>query len=188
MKKRFQKAQHLRSRGAEIIYGAILLLFFTLGVLGGCYLCDRLDMSEELALYLSAFLAHSGERFSVSLWKAAGLYFRYPLFAVLMALLPAGFILMPFFLLLMGAELSFSVAAFFAVLGKSGLLVALCIFGIRSAIVLPCCFVIACRAFSCRKEKPARLFCLPGILGAGICLECFLIPQLLPRILAGINF
>ena len=194
MGKRLRKALPSRSRGAEFLYGVILLLFFAAGVLGGSYLCDRMDMAEELALYLSAFLAQVGEAFSVSVWTAAGLYFRYPLFALLLALLPAGFAVLPFFMFFIGGELSFSAAAFMSVFGRSGLRAAVCALGIRSALVIPCCFLIAFGALSRRQERillkkeATRLMCVAGILGAGICFEVFLVPKLLTRVLAEMNF
>ncbi len=194
MGKRLQKTLSLRSRGAEFGYGGLLLLFFALGVFTGNFLCDRMDTADELALYLSAFLMRGDAGVSPSAWTAAGLYFRYPIAAFALSLFPAGIFLLPIFLFFAGAELSFSVAAFMAAFGKSGLWAALGTLGIRSALVLPCCFVIACSAFSGRREKAARqtvifrFLCLGGILGAGICLEIFLVPRLLTRILAGMNF
>ncbi len=194
MGNRLRKVTPFYSCKAGFGYGALLLIFFVLGVLCGSFLCDRMDTAEELALYLSAFLTCGEEMRHVSLWAATWLYFRHPLMTFGLSLVPVGLFLMPFFFLFLGTELSFSVAAFLSVLGRKGLWAALCTLGIRAAVVLPCCFVIACCVFSGRREKAAlqenilRFLFLAGILLAGISLEVFLVPWLLPRALAGMNF
>ncbi len=195
MENRPRKAPAFFSCGVEFGYGALLLIFFAFGVLSGRFLCDRMNAAEELALYLSAFLTHSSSIDAVSPWVAASLYFRYPLLVLGLTLIPLGAGLLPLFMLFIGAELSFSVAAFLAAFGKSGVWVALCVLGIRSVLVLPCCFVLAFRALPSRRQgkprqvkKTPQFLCLAGVLGAGILFEIFLVPQLLSRVLAGMNF
>ena len=194
MGNRLRKVPPFSSCGAGFGYGALVLFFFILGVFCGSFLCDRADTAEELALYLSAFLTRSEEMRQVSLWSATWLYFRYPLLLFCLSLVPMGLFLMPLFFFFWGTELSFSVAAFLSALGRRGLWAALCTLGIRAALVLPCCFIIACRVFSGRREKMAlqknalRFLSLTGILAAGISLEVFLVPLILPRALAGMNF
>ncbi|MBR4869929.1 MAG: hypothetical protein IKU12_04000, partial [Oscillospiraceae bacterium] len=130
MGNRLRKAPPFYSCKAGFGYGALLLVFFALGVLGGSFLCDRMDTVKELALYLSAFLTRSDEAQRVSLWTAGGLYFRHPLLVFLLSLFPAGLFILPLFFCFMGFELSFSVAAFLSVLGRGGLWAALCALGI----------------------------------------------------------
>ena len=143
--------------------------------------------------YLSAFLARGDEIAAVSVVWAAALYFRYPLFTILLGLSPLGAVFLPVFMLFLGVELSFSVSAFLAVFGKSGLWAALCVLGVRAGIVLPCCFALSSCAFALRRQREKKkvltvLFAAGAILAAGIPVEISLIPRLLPRVLAHMNF
>lgn len=194
MGKRLRSAGAVSPHRGEMGYCLLLLIFFALGVLGGSFLGDELHTADELALYLSAFLTHADKSASVSAVSAAGLYFRYPVFTALLALIPAGMVLLPFFMLFLGLELSFSAAAFFAVYGKSGIWAALCVLGLRTALVLPCCFILACGApmLRRRKESGRRLLSLiavlGAVLGAGAILEVLLVPRILHGVLSHMNF
>ena len=193
MAKGSHRAGTFSSRHGEIGYCFLLLAFFALGVPCGSFLSDRLNTADELALYLSAFLARGDEIAAVSAVWAAALYFRYPLFTILLGLSPLGAVFLPVFMLFLGVELSFSVSAFLAVFGKSGLWAALCVLGVRAGIVLPCCFALSSCAFALRRRREKKkvltvLFAAGAILAAGIPVEISLIPRLLPRVLAHMNF
>lgn len=121
-----------------------------------------------------------------SVWRLFGVYFRWPLAALLLGYCTLGVGLVP---LLCGTEgflLSFAVSCFCTILGRRGILLALAALGIRALVLLPCGLIASDWAFSraCRMasgEKPThtvplRLLACAVLLMMGIGLEYLLSP------------
>lgn len=72
--------------------------------------------------------------------SALVLYYRYPLFAVLLGFASIGVALLPCLTAAFGFSLSFSVCCFTASFGGNGVLLALAVFGVRCAVTLPVFF------------------------------------------------
>ena len=86
-------------------------------------------------------------------------YLRGPAAAFLLGLVGPGVFLLPALSALQGFFLSYSVACFAAALGRGGVKLALCAFGVRCAFILPCTFFLAAwgmRAAYARLRGPKK--------------------------------
>ena len=79
--------------------------------------------------------------------SALVLYYRYPLFAVLLGFAYIGVALLPCLTAEFGFSLSFSVCCFPVSFGGNGVLLALAVFGVRCAVTLPVFFLLAVPAW-----------------------------------------
>lgn len=125
----------------------ILCAAFGLGILLG-QLAGRslgVEQQDALASYLRRYaaLCASAERPVQSALSAVLTYLRGPAAAFLLGLVGPGVFLLPALSALQGFFLSYSVACFAAALGRGGVKLALCAFGVRCAFILPCTFFLA---------------------------------------------
>lgn len=188
---------------------AALALCFLAGLLLGQVLSRRLDGStqEELRRYLSGYWQL--ERPAVdtrTVLSALVIYFRYPLAAMVLGLSGVGVVLVPAVTAVYGLSLSFSAGCFAAAYGRSGVALAVCAFGLRCLVTLPCYFLLAGPAWSGAAGLAARALgdgrrvsgpvwdrawwqrcgLCAGVLLIGVCLELALSPALMELALAGL--
>lgn len=192
-------------------WGRLILLavFFSLGIFLGQVLSGRVPAStaEELSQYLSSYLRLNGTQ-DLPFLSAIILYFRYPLLAFLLGFASLGVILLPLCAAVYGFSLSFSACCFTAAFGKNGILLALCVFGLRCLISIPCFFLLAVPSFSGaaalaalsfgrgKRQQPfrrggiwwLRLGIVSVLLLLGVLAELFLTPHLLNAVLQRILF
>ncbi len=184
----------------------LLALFFLAGAVLGQVLARRIpeETGAELGRYLSDYLELEGGG-EGRVPAALALYFRYPLLALLLGSTAFGVVLLPCVTAAYGFFLSFSVCCFTASFGSAGVLLALAVFGLRSALTLPCYFLLAVPAWGSsaglaalslgrgrRAPPPDRRWYLRAaacgaVLLAGVCLDLFLSPWLLELALAQIG-
>ena len=187
----------------------LLAVFFSLGIFLGQVLSGRVPASaaEELSQYLSSYLRLNGTQ-DLPILSAMLLYFRYPLLAFLLGFASLGIVLLPLCAVAYGFSLSFSVCCFTAAFGKNGILLALCVFGLRCLISIPCFFLLAVPSFSGaaalaalslsrgKRQQPfrrggrwwLRLGIVSIVLLSGVFTEVFLTPRLLDAALRRILF
>ena len=122
-----------------------LALFFFAGVLLGQVFSAQVPdaTGDELTRYLTDFLKVEKSLSPQAALSAVVLYFRYPLAAFLLGFASIGILLLPAVTGVFGFFLSFSVCCFTASFGADGVLLALAVFGLRSAVTLPCYFLLA---------------------------------------------
>ena len=139
---------------------ALLTACFLLGVFLGQVLSARVgaETAEELDRYLHGYfsLPSPPETGGMAALSTLTVYFRYPLLAFLLGFASVGAVLLPAFTAAYGFFLSFSVCCFTAAFGRSGVLLALAVFGLRCLVTLPCYFCVAVPAL----EKSAALAAL----------------------------
>ncbi len=180
-----------------------LALFFFAGVLLGQVFSAQVPdaTGDELTRYLTDFLKVEKSLSPQAALSAVVLYFRYPLAAFLLGFASIGILLLPAVTGAFGFFLSFSVCCFTASFGADGVLLALAVFGLRSAVTLPCYFLLAvpslersaalaCLSFGRGRTPVAygrdwwgRLAVIAGVLLAGMCAELMLTPWFLELLL-----
>lgn len=160
--------RRLRGWMPEIGYGAASLLLDSVRGLPGWGSCwgswravTRAEQQDALASYLRRYaaLCASAERPVQSALSAVLTYLRGPAAAFLLGLVGPGVFLLPALSALQGFFLSYSVACFAAALGRGGVKLALCAFGVRCAFILPCTFFLAAwgmRAAYARLRGPEK--------------------------------
>ena len=131
------------------------------------------------------------------------IYFRYPLLAFFLGFASLGVVAIPAATAAYGFFLSLSVCCFTAAFGRSGVLIALAVLGVRCLLTLPCYFLLAVPSLgtsaalaslsfgSGRRAAPVvygrecwrRLAIVCGVLLLGVCVELFLAPALLESVL-----
>lgn len=184
-----------------------LAVWFGVGIVLGQAMASRVSftVSGELDRYLRSYFSLGSSARSISagtMLSAAVVYFRYPLLAFLLGFASAGVVLLPALSCAYGFFLSFSVSCFTAAFGSDGVLLALCVFGLRCLVTLPCYFVLAVPSFrnalalaavslgKGRREAPIvygsawwlRLCAVTGVLLAGVLCEGWVSPWLLDLI------
>ena len=187
----------------------LLAMFFLAGAVLGQVLARRIpeETGAELGRYLTDLLGLEGGGEHVShhrVMVTLALYFRYPLLALLLGSTALGVVLLPCVTAAYGFFLSFSVCCFTASFGPAGVLLALAVFGLRSALTLPCYLFLAVPAWGTsaalaslslgkgrRTIAPDRDWYLRAagcgaVLLAGAALDLLLSPWLLEMALAGI--
>lgn len=129
----------------------ILSVLFLIGGLAGCSLINQTDGIGEAAVgeYIEGYLSStlSGDvsmpAFLFLVWKTV----RWPLFLVVLGLTPIGLVGIPVLFLIRAFLLSFSIAAFFHILGTQGLILGFVLFGLSGAIQIPVFFVLGIQCF-----------------------------------------
>lgn len=186
------------------LHSLLLVVFFFLGVLAGCFSADRISGSigEELSAYLAMYLdASQQQSLSVSAVCALALaYLREPLLAFLLGFTAAGVILLPLLALACGFFLAYAVSCLVMAFGTGGAWMAVCFFGLRCLVTVPCFFLLGSAAFqmavkrlrvSFGKERPiaedrcvwVRFAVVCLVLGLGILADLRLSPLLLRALL-----
>lgn len=182
--------------GSQVALCLFSSALFCVGIVLGEFMAGRTDMgvNSDLVLYLKAFLERdsNADAFGSNIMAAGALYFKSPLLIFALSFFPVSVVTLPLVMLSLGASLSFSVSCFFSAFHRDGILLALSVFGIRTAVMLPCCFFIAFSAFSRytgeKNLQEKKLFCkrqffllllISGVLLAGVCLELLVVPQLI---------
>ena len=194
----------------------ILCAAFGLGILLGQLAGRSLgaEQQDALASYLRRYaaLCASAERPVQSALSAVLTYLRgraalalavgFLAAAFLLGLVGPGVFLLPALSALQGFFLSYSVACFAAALGRGGVKLALCAFGVRCEFILPCTFFLAAwgmRAAYARLRGPkkrrapltgadrTRLALCALLLTAGVFAELTAVPKLLQLGLAAIT-
>ena len=161
---------------------------------------------QELTEYLRGYVALEAGVTPQAMLSALVLYYRYPLFAVLLGFASIGVALLPCLTAAFGFSLSFSVCCFTASFGGNGVLLALAVFGVRCAVTLPVFFLLAVPAWGNsaalalaslgrgRRTAPIvygrtwwlRVAICAGILLAGMCMDLFFSQWLLQAVLGRI--
>lgn len=186
------------------LHSLLLVVFFFLGVLAGCFSADRISGSigEELSAYLAMYLdASQQQSFSASAVCASALaYLREPVLAFLLGFTAAGVILLPLLALVCGFFPTYAVGCLVMAFGTRGAWMAVCFFGLRCLVTVPCFFLLGSGAFqmavkrlrvSFGKERPtaedsrvwARFAVVCLVLGLGILADLRLSPLLLRALL-----
>ena len=189
----------------------MVCFFFLLGALLSRALRGLVGQDEDLLLrdYLLqyAHLIAEGGELTASILTVIWAYFRYPLLLFLAGFTAAGIVLIPLLWVLQGCSLAFSVACFTSAMGRSGVLLALVTFGVRSLFVLPCGLLLslwsldgALRRFRERGQRqPGKRRDLSGsqhclrcavcfaVILIGVIVELSLVPELLQLVLTGIS-
>lgn len=129
------------------LYSLPLAACFLLGVLAGIGCAGRASagVGDELTDYLSAYLDASRQQ-SVSVSTVAALtlaYARGPLAAFLCGFTAAGAVLLPLLAAVCGFFPAYAVSCLAAAFGGQGIWMALCFFGLRCLVTLPCFFLLA---------------------------------------------
>ncbi|MEG2119195.1 MAG: hypothetical protein RRY53_02470 [Pseudoflavonifractor sp.] len=183
---------------------AATAFFFFLGGLAGCVLAANISGggNESLTAYLEGFLlaANAGE---VSVPGALTLLWsvmRWPLFTVVLSFTALGLIGIPVLFCARGFLLSFAIASFVRMLGGTGGLLALAVFGVSGVLSIPALFVLGVQGLSASRCLAGRAFgetrhVFPfgrdyflrcGMCMAAFCvclpLECFAVPVLVSGI------
>lgn len=150
MRKNLIKNLDLQSSGMKAAL-FIIAFMFLIGEIAGCLLANRTEGEgkEALTAYLYSFInaVQSGTMikptFASLLWKTI----RWPFLAFLIGFTPLGMIGIPMLCMLRAFLLSFTVSSFFRILGTSGLLLSISIFGITGLFCIPILFVLSTQSF-----------------------------------------
>lgn len=124
--------------------------FFFLGVFAGIGAAGRLSGSvgAELSAYLSAYLEAADGAVSASGVLALALAYVWgPVLAFLWGFTAAGTVLLPLTALAVGFFPGYAVSCLTASFGRQGLWMALCFFGLRCLVSVPCFFLLASDAW-----------------------------------------
>ncbi len=148
-----------RERGLVTV---CLTVCFLLGVLLGCLLAVRAGpRGEELlrgCLDSSVLLGNAG--IPALLWYGL----RFPLLALLCAILSARLISLPLLLAVRGLILGFFFCLLFCALGGAGLFWGVCTVGVSAMLLMPCLFGIAVQALTRPRRRGVFMPCSFGML------------------------
>ena len=207
MSKRTQRRHLAGGSGVFLLSLGLLAVFFLAGMLWGKVSAQKNpdDISVELYQYLLDYCAlETGEEgHGWTFLSALLVYFRYPLIAFFLGFVLQGTPLLLLISAAFGFFLSYAVCCFAGAFGKTGLLMAIAVFGLRSLITIPCFLVLAAPAIQRAAslvsakffDRGKRLRMQPGlewwlvmcivsaVLLAGALLEVFLTPILLEKVL-----
>jgi len=122
--------------------------FFLAGALAGAVSANYISEYSDTLLKNYFLSAESGIFISGGLLKSLFDSFLYHMVAVFLGFAAFGFLLLPLLSGLKGFVLTFVATAVIKVLGSTGWLVALSLFGLTSLISLPCLFVLSVQAFT----------------------------------------
>lgn len=170
---------------------------FFLGAVGGYFCCKSSGAGDEIKEYLARYaqvLVSGGAVTTASLLGAAVSYYRVPCAVYLCGVFRHAFYLICGVFLLEGFLLSFAVANFTLALGRTGVLVSLCVFGVRILMIFPVSIAVALRRIRSARERAGRrtarqkassgrhdgrclLFSL-AILSLGVLAELTFVPKL----------
>lgn len=131
---------------------------FFLGAVGGYFCCKASGAGNEIKEYLNRYaqvLVAGGTVTTASLLGAAVSYYRVPCAVYLCGVFRHAFYLICGVFLLEGFLLSFAVANFTLALGRSGVLISLCVFGTRILMIFPVSIAIALRRMRSAGEQRA---------------------------------
>ena len=140
---------------------------FFLGVIGGYFCCRASGAGSEIKEYLNRYaqvLVAGGTVTTASLLGAAVSYYRVPCAVYLCGVFRHAFYLICGVFLLEGFLLSFAVANFTLALGRSGVLISLCVFGTRILLIFPISIAIALRRMRSAGERTGRRTKAKGIV------------------------
>lgn len=142
-----------------------LMLFF----LSGCFLLGALlghcaagtesvlqnrELQDYLASFVSMIQRHELVRSSMGYTLFS--YCKYPILIFAFGFTSFGIFLIPAVTVYQGFAISFAVSAFLYTAPEYGFLLALLLFGLRYAVVLPCFFLLARDAVASSAKLPAR--------------------------------
>ena len=104
------------------------------------------------------FFLPAGARRSAGRALGASLisYCKYPVLIFVLGCVAPGRAFFPILFFYQGFSASFAVSAFLYAAGEHGILLAFLLFGLRWALVLPCCFFLAAGAVSAPSPPPHR--------------------------------
>ena len=170
---------------------------FLLGGIAGYFSCCSMGIDAELQTYLTQYaevLSSGGSVTAASALSVAAAYYRVPCMVFLCRSFRRAFYWHCGVFLFEGFLLSFAVSSLALALGQVGVLVSLCVFGVRYLFVLPVSLSLAlCGRSSAelgsgrrmtragRKPETNRLrfiFVYPAILALGVMVELTLVPKL----------
>lgn len=191
MQKVLHRAQASRPHTLRLV---TLCAFFAVGIIAGqCVGAAALqengsELTEYVQGYIGAASVYPVE--PVSVLRTFAAYFRVPLLLLLLGFCTFGAVVIPVVCTVQGFLLSFAVGCFASAFGRSGFLLTLAAFGVRSAVLLPCALLIGQWAFEraiCRLqgEKAAptigrqRVFLCFLLLLLGALLELTVVPRLI---------
>ena len=165
----------------------LLGLFFCVGLTAGLLACRIGDDPSrvQLAAYLRRFCGACAEHVGPAPFgRVVFSYLRGPVLIILLGICAYPSLLIPLACAAQSFSLSFSAGSFVLCLGREGVLLALCAFGLRSVVCVPCTLYLAALGMQDRKPVAYRredlkkvCFCL-FCLVVGILLEIILTPKL----------
>ena len=160
---------------------------FLLGGIAGYFSCRAMGIDAEV-------LSSGGAITAASVLSVAAAYYRVPCVVFLCRSFRRAFYWHCGVFLLEGFLLSFAVSSLTLALGRTGVLVSLCVFGVRLLFVLPVSLSLALLGRSAGEESSGRrmtrsgrkresnrlrfLFVYPALLALGVMVELTFVPKL----------
>lgn len=170
---------------------------FLLGGIAGYFSCRAMGIDAEIRTYLTRYaevLSSGGAITAASVLSVAAAYYRVPCVVFLCRSFRRAFYWHCGVFLLEGFLLSFAVSSLTLALGRTGVLVSLCVFGVRLLFVLPVSLSLALLGRSAGEESSGRrmtrsgrkresnrlrfLFVYPALLALGVMVELTFVPKL----------
>ena len=147
--------------GSVLILAAVSACFF-LGGLAGCLLAGCVDGGgqESLAAYVEGFLraAQAGDAAPPALAALVWETLRWPLLARLLGFTALGLLALPLLVAVRGFLLAFSIASVVRLVGGTGCLLALLVFGVGGAFSVPALFVLGVQSFMTARTLAGRVW------------------------------
>lgn len=194
-KSRLPRAARVRPRIDPAVF--FFSASFLLGGIAGYFSCRAMGIDAEIRTYLTRYaevLSSGGVITAASALSVAAAYYRVPCVVFLCRSFRRAFYWHCGVFLLEGFLLSFAVSSLTLALGRTGVLVSLCVFGVRLLFILPISLSLALlgrpsaeegsgrrMTRSGRKSESKRLrflFVYPAILALGVMVELTFVPKL----------
>lgn len=177
-----------------------LVLFsaaYILGVVGGIFSGKASGVNTEISSYLQKYaqaLASGSSITAASILGVVAAYYRMPCAAFLLGWVRHSVYFFCGLFMAEGFFLSYAVTCFSIALGRDGVLISVCVLGVRALFVLPCALYLAVlskgrsagrssrttvRGRRAVQERTFRfLFLIPAILVLGVLCELTFVPRL----------
>lgn len=179
MKKRFSqkgrrtaRSSDRQERQRDVILCILMVAFLSGAVLGGI-----LESRSGTEAYILRFLQeNTQESMTPSFWREAWITLRWPVGALLLAVLPCSILTIPGLLFLRGFLLAYGITAVSLGAGTAGILCAALIFGPACLLTVPVLFVLGASGLL-RKVEHRGLTVEQGGLCLGVLALCILLDQ-----------
>ena len=194
-KGRLPRAARVRPRMDPAVF--FFSVSFLLGCIAGYFSCRAMGIDAEIRTYLTRYaeiLSSGGAITAASVLSVAAAYYRVPCVVFLCRSFRRAFYWHCGVFLLEGFLLSFAVSSLALALGRTGVLISLCVFGVRLLFVLPISLSLALPGHFSAGESSGRrmtragrktesrqlrfLFVYPAILALGVMVELTFVPKL----------
>ena len=183
---------------ARLLLGSLFLAGSVFGCVAAGFIDDANgSLFESVDSYMALF---SQTELAVPFWRVLWETARVPMLILLLGFTALGVLGIPLLFAVRGFLLCYAISAFYRMLGVSGLLPAVCLFGISALVWLPVLFQLGVQGllgaygllrrvmgdgrYPLRYDGAYLIRC--GLCAAAICLcagiECLVVPALLQRI------